>query len=358
MAEGGDGEDKTEDASGRKLQQAREQGDVAKSTDVPQALSLIGACAIVALQGPSICQNMVSDLLPFFAHPDQMLGSLEGDGGVTILQDLVFDIIPILIITLGTAMVFGVAGHVFQTGLMFSPAKLKPSLDKLNPMAGFKKLFGMDAFIQFGKTIIKLIITGFIVWNVIKDRLYDILALAQASPLLILPYAREAFIALAMAVCIFLFIGGAGDYMWQKYRFMERMKMSKQEQKEEYKQTEGDPHIKGKLRALRMEKSRRRMMSNVANATVVITNPTHYAVALQFEMGQMSAPLCVAKGMDAIALKIREEAAKHDVPIVEDPPLARALYAAIDIDDEIPEAHFAAVAKLIGFVLSKKRRGF
>ena len=353
-----DGEDKTEDASGRKLQQAREQGDVAKSPDLPQALSLVGACAIVALQGPSICSTMVRELLPFFAHPEELLGSLEGDGGVTIMRSVVFDMIPILVVVLGTAMALGIFGHVMQTGLMFTPAKLKPDLSKLNPLAGFGKMFGTDALVQFGKTVIKLIITGAIVWNVIKGRLNDILALAKASPLLILPYAREAFIALAIAVCIFLFIGGAADYMWQRFRFLERMKMSKQEQKEEYKQTEGDPHIKGKLRALRMEKSRRRMMSNVAKATVVITNPTHYAVALQFEMGEMAAPMCVAKGMDSLALKIREEAAKHNVPIVEDPPLARALYAAIDIDDTIPEAHFAAVAKLIGFILSKKRRGF
>jgi flagellar biosynthetic protein FlhB len=134
--------------------------------------------------------------------------------------------------------------------------------------------------------------------------------------------------------------------------------MSKQEQKEEYKQTEGDPHIKAKLRQLRMEKGRRRMMSNVKNATVVVTNPTHYAVALQYEMGEMAAPVCVAKGMDNVALKIREEAGKHNVPIIEDPPLARALFAGMEVDDVIPEQHFAAVAKLISFVMAKKKSAF
>ncbi len=358
MAEGSEGEDKTEEASGRKLQQARESGDVAKSADIPQALSLIGACAIVAIKGPSICRDLAGDLLPFFAHPDQLLGSLESDGGVTIAHDVVFAIIPILLLVMGTAAFFGVAGNVLQTGLMFTPSKLKPDLSKLNPLGGFKKLFGLDSLVQFGKTVIKLIITGFIVWLVLKNRITGMLALTGASPVLILPYIREGFIALAIAVCIFLFVGGAADYMWQRYRFMEKMKMSKQEQKEEYKQTEGDPHIKAKLRALRMEKSRRRMMSNVAKATVIVTNPTHYAVALLYEPDQSPVPVCVAKGMDAVALKIREEGGKHNVPIVEDPPLARALYASMDIDEVIPEEHFAAVAKLIGFILTRRRRGF
>jgi flagellar biosynthetic protein FlhB len=252
----------------------------------------------------------------------------------------------------------GVAGNVLQTGLMFTPAKLKPSLDKLNPMAGFGRLFGVDNYIQFGKTVIKLLITAGIVWLVLKKRIAEMLSLTWASPVLILPYVRDIAIALAIAVCMFLFIGAGADYMIQRFRFMQRMKMSKQEQKEEYKETEGDPHVKAKLRALRVEKSRRRMMANVQTATVVVTNPTHYAVALKYEVGETSAPVCVAKGVDGVALKIREEAAKHEVPIVEDPPLARALYAAIDLDEMIPEEHFAAVAKLISFILTRKRRGF
>ena len=356
--EGGDKEDKTEEASGRKLQQARDQGDVAKSTDLPQAMSLIGACAVAATMGPTICTNLARDLLPFIAHPDQLLGSLEGDGGVTIFRDLLFDIIPILITVLGGAMVLGVIGNVMQTGLMFTPSKLKPDFSKLNPMTGLARMFGVDSLIQFGKTLAKLIITGFIVWTILKPRLVGIVNLTGASPALILPYAREILIALAIAVCLFLFVGGAADYMLQRYRFMQRLKMTKQQVKEEYKETEGDPHIKAKLRQLRVEKSRRRMMANVQKATVVVTNPTHYAVALRYEAGETTAPVCVAKGMDAIALKIREEAGKHSVPIIEDPPLARALYAAIDIDEEIPQEHFAAVAKLISFILTKKRRGF
>ena len=358
MAEESEGEDKTEEASARKLQQAREKGDVAKSGDLPQALSLIGACVIVAIKGPELCRTLTVDLLPFLAHPEQLLGSLEGDGGIGIARAVVMDIIPILLMVMGASMVLGIFGNVMQTGLMFTPSKLAPDFSKLDPMKGFKKLFGVDAFITFGKTLLKLTITGIIVWLVVKNRLTDILALAAASPLLILPYVHEAAIALAIAVCIFLFVEGVADFALQKFRFLQRMKMSKQEQKEEYKQTEGDPHIKAKLRQIRMEKGRRRMMSNVKTATVVVTNPTHYAVALHYEMGEMAAPICVAKGMDAVALKIREEAGKHNVPIVEDPPLARALFASMEIDEVIAEQHFAAVAKLISFIMSKKKSAF
>ena len=362
MAEGSEGEDKTEQASGRKLEQARASGDVAKSQDLPQALSLVGVCGLLAFQGGNICRNLANDLVPFIAHPEALLGSLQGDGGVTIAHDLFMDILPILLMILGVATFFGVAGNVLQTGLMFAPEKVGFNFEKLaekfNLVSSFKRLFGLDGLVQFLKTVLKLLATAFIVWMVLKNRANDLLALTGASPMLILPYTGEAFRAMAIAVCVFLMVGAGADYMWQRFRFMEKMKMSKQEVKEEYKQTEGDPHIKAKLRALRIQKSRQRMMANVAKATVVVTNPTHYAVALHYELGESVAPVCVAKGMDSVALRIRAEAGKHDVPIVEDPPLARALYASMEIDDVIPEAHFAAVAKLISFILAKKKRGF
>jgi len=351
-------EDKTEEPSARKLQLAREEGNVPKSPELPQALSLIGACALIALKGPDICQTLAGDLLPFIAHPEQFLNALEGDGGLAIARSLGLAVLPVMIMILGVAMLLGVAGNVLQTGIMFVPKKLAPDFSKLNPMQGFQRMFGLDSYIQFGKTVLKLIVTAVIVYMVMKSRVTDVLVLSRASPVLILPYARDAFIALAMAVCIFLFVGAGADYMIQRMRFMSKMKMSKQELKEEFKQQEGDPHVKAKLRQLRFEKSRRRMMANVAKATVVVTNPTHYAVALRYEQGETSAPVCVAKGMDDIALAIRAEAGKHKVPIVEDPPLARALYASVEMDEIIPQEHFAAVAKLISFILTRRRRGF
>lgn len=357
-----DGEDKTEQASGRKLSEARASGNVPKSADLPQTLSLIGVCGVLAFQGGNLCRGLAGDLVPFLAHPEQLLNSMQGDGGITIAHDLFMDMMPILLTILGAAVFFGVAGNVLQTGLIFAPEKIGLSFEKLgerfNLLENFKRMFAIDGLVQFLKTVLKLAATAWIVWLVLKNRATDLLALTGASPALILPYTAEALKAVALAVCIFMFIGAGADYMWQRFRFMERMKMTKEEVKEEHKQTEGDPHVKAKLRALRMQTSRRRMMANVAKATVVVTNPTHYAVALQYEAGETPAPICVAKGVDALALRIREEAGKHDVPIVEDPPLARALYASVELDDIIPEAHFAAVAKLISFILAKRRRGF
>lgn len=357
MAEQNEGEDKTEEASARKLDEARRKGDVAKSADLPQALSLIGACAVVVLYGDKIAVSLAETLRIFLAMPHQLMDSLEGDGGLAIAQALGIKVLPVIALVLLVGAAFGVAGNVLQTGFLFSAEKIKPDFTKLNPMSGFKRLFGVDAFIQFGKTILKLLAVGFITYLILKQRAGDVAGLAGASPMLILPYTKEVFVALAVAVCLFLLTEGGLDYFLQKYRFMQRMKMSKTEVKDEYKSTEGDPHVKARLRQIRMEKGRQRMMANVPKATVVITNPTHYAVALRYD-AETAAPTCVAKGVDALALKIREVAGEHDIAIIEDPPLARALYAAIDVDEIIPEAHFQAVAKIISFVMVRKKRGF
>ncbi|MFT4091213.1 MAG: flagellar biosynthesis protein FlhB [Asticcacaulis sp.] len=351
-------DDKTEEASPRKLEQARQKGDVGKSADLPQAMSLIGACAIIAFYGDTIALSLAETLQVFLAMPHQLLGSLRGDGGLAIGQHVIWKVLPLIGLVMLAAMLLGVGGNVLQIGFLMAPERIKPSLKKISPIGGFKRLFGVDALIQFGKTLIKLIVVGFIAWLILKARATDMAGLTGASPLMVLPYARDAFMALALAVCLFLLVEGGLDYFLQKYRFMQRQKMSRTEVKDEYKQTEGDPHVKARLRQIRMEKSRQRMIANVPKATVIITNPTHYAVALRYDAQDAPTPLCVAKGVDTMALKIREIAGEHDVPIVEDPPLARALYAAIDVDEFIPEAHFQAVAKIIGFVMVRKRRGY
>jgi flagellar biosynthetic protein FlhB len=179
--------------------------------------------------------------------------------------------------------------------------------------------------------------------------------LSGLSPAAILPETGTIIKALFIAILSLLAITAGADWLWQKYRFAERMKMSKEEVKQDYKNTEGDPHIKAKLKQKRMEASRRRMIQAVPKATMVVMNPTHYAVALYYKAGETAAPKCVAKGLDALALKIRAIAEEHDVPVIEDPPLARALYAAIDVDDTIPPAHYEAVAKIIGFIMNKAK---
>ena len=355
MAEGTDPESKTEEATPRKLADARAKGDVAKSPDVAAALSLTGAAAVVLMWGGWFATSMAEQLLPFIAAPHTMLGGLQTGAGVEIGAIALWAIAPFLGLVMLATIIGGVGGNVAQSGLIFTAEKLKPNWSMVNPMAGFKRIFGPDGLFQFAKTFLKLLAVGFICWLVLRSHLRELENMAAMPPALILPLARDLAIALMMATIIFLAFAAGADFLWQKYRFAERMKMSMEELKEDYKQSEGDPHIKAKLKQIRAQRSRQRMMQSVPGATVIVTNPTHYSVALRYEAGD-AAPVCVAKGVDALALRIREVAREHDVPIVENVPLARALYAAVDIDETIPREHFEAAARIIGFVMQKRKQ--
>ena len=355
MAEGADPESKTEEATPRKLADARLKGDVAKSPDVASALSLSGAAAVVLMSGGWFATSMAEQLLPFIAAPHTMLGGLETGAGVEIGTNALWAIAPFLGLVMLATIIGGVGGNVAQSGLIFTAEKLKPDWSKVNPLAGFKRIFGPDGLFQFVKTFLKLLAVGFICWLVLKSHLRELENMAAMPPALILPLARDLAIALMMSTIIFLGFAAGADFLWQKYRFAERMKMSMEELKEDYKQSEGDPHVKAKLKQIRAQRSRQRMMQNVPNATVIVTNPTHYSVALRYKSGD-AAPVCVAKGVDALALRIREVAREHDVPIVENVPLARALYAAVDVDETIPREHFEAAAKVIGFVMQRRKK--
>lgn len=355
MAEGADPESKTEEATPRKLADARKKGDVAKSPDVAAALSLTGAAAVVLMSGGWFASSMAEQLLPFIAAPHTMIGGLETGAGIEIGAIALWAVAPFLGMVMLATIIGGVGGNVAQSGLIFTAEKLKPDWSKVNPLKGFKRIFGPDGLVQFIKTFLKLLAVGLICWLVLKPHLRELENMAAVPPAMILPMARDLAVALMMSTIIFLGFTAGADFLWQKYRFAERMKMSKEELKEDYKQSEGDPHVKAKLRQIRAQRSRQRMMQNVPKATVIVTNPTHYSVALRYETGD-AAPVCVAKGVDALAMRIREVGREHNVPIVENVPLARALYAAVDIDETIPREHFEAAAKVIGFVMQKRKK--
>lgn len=355
MAEGADQESKTEEATPRKLEEARKKGDVAKSSDVAPALSLMGAMAVVVFAGGHFATQMAEDFLPFIASPHAMIGGLEAGAGVEIGGLAVWIMAPFLGAVMLATIIGGVGGNVGQTGLIFSGEKIKPKWDKVSPMAGFKRIFGPDGLVQFLQTLAKLIAVSTICWMVMKPHLREFENMAAMSPATILPLARDMTIALMASTLVFLGFTAGADFLWQKMRYAKRQRMTKEEVKEDYKQSEGDPHVKAKLKQIRMQKSRQRMMQNVPKATVIVTNPTHYSVALRYEAGD-AAPVCVAKGVDALALRIREVAREHRVPVVENVPLARALYAVVDIDETIPREHFEAAAKVIGFVMKKRKR--
>lgn len=358
MAEDADQESKTEEATPRKLQDARKKGDFARSPDVAAALSLGGAVAVLLIGGGHFSSQIAEDLLPFIARPHAMLGGLEAGAGVEIGMQALKAVTPFLAFLMLAVMLGGVVGNLAQSqGFILTTEKLKPKWSTVSPLSGFKRIFGPDGLVQFLKTFLKLVAIGAVCWWVLKPHIREFENMAAMSPMAILPLAMRLAGELFLAALVFLGLTAGGDYIWQRIRFARRMRMTKQEYKDDFKQSEGDPHVKAKLRQVRMQRSRQRMMQAVPGATVVVTNPTHYSVALRYEPDEGdAAPVCVAKGVDALALRIREMAREHDVPVVENVPLARALYASVDVDEIIPRDHFEAAAKVIGFVMQQRRR--
>ena len=257
---------------------------------------------------------------------------------------------------MGAAALAGVAGNLVQHGFLFTTDRLKPDPSRLSPMEGFKRLFGVDGLVAFLKSILKVVLVGWIAWLTLKPHTRELETLPALDLSALLPLSVDMLRGLFYGVLALLGVGAVADWLWQRQRFLQRMRMTKEEQKEDMKQSEGDPHIKARVRQIRYERSRRRMMQAVPTATVVVMNPTHYAVALRYEAGQTPAPQCVAKGIDSVALKIREVAEAHGVTVIEDAPLARALYATVEIDQVIPREHYDAVAKVIGFVMRQAKR--
>ena len=354
MSDSHDAESRTEEPTARKLERAREQGDVAKTQDLGQLASLAAAAAVIATAGGLFARKLAISMIPFLANADSL--RLEGGGAVEVARRAALAAAPLLGAVMFAAAVAGVAGNLVQTGFLLTPSKLKPDVTKLSPMAGFKRIFGIEGLMNFLKSLAKVAATGAIAWWVLKPHLTELANLAELEPSAMLPFAADILRRLVFAVLALLLVIAGADWFWQRQRFMGRMRMTKEELKEDYRQSEGDPHVKGKQKQIRADRARRRMMQAVSSATVVIMNPTHYAVALRYEQGEDAAPICVAKGLDSLALKIREIAEAAKVPVVEDPPLARALYAAVEVDDMIPQAHFEAVAKIIGFILGGGRR--
>jgi flagellar biosynthetic protein FlhB len=354
MAEENDPSSKTEEPTARRLDEARKRGEVAKSTDLSSWASLAGVSGVLAISGGWMCQDLAGKLLPFIEHPDNF--DLVNGGAQGVAKGAAMAAAPALAMILGAGIVSGVAGNVIQQGFIWSSERLKPDLSKLNPFGGFGRLFGLDGIVQFIKSVLKLILVGGVAWMAMKPHGREVERLYALDPAGILPFSAGILRSLVFSVVIVLGLAAVLDWLWQRQRYMQRMRMSREELKEDMRQAEGDPHVKARQKQIRVQRARQRMMQQVPKATVVVTNPTHYAVALLYEQGETEAPVCVAKGLDKLALRIRAVAEENDVPVIEDPPLARALYAAVDVDQSIPVQHYEAVAKIIGFVLNAAKR--
>ncbi|GAA3850217.1 flagellar biosynthesis protein FlhB [[Pseudomonas] carboxydohydrogena] len=351
MAEEGD-EDKTQDPTAKRLEEAHKRGDVAKSIEVNTWFMIAGATFIMSSFSGSIANNLTVPLKNLLEHAGQM--KTDGASLLLLVGRLEFMMLAALGIPFALLMVAAVSSHLIQHRPVWSADPITPKFSKLSPMAGAKRLFGKQAAANFAKGLFKVIVLGVVMAMVMWPEHERADVMVRIDPSLMLDLTRSMALKLMGTVVALLAIVATLDYLFQYRSWFERQKMSLQEVKDEYKQSEGDPHIKGRIRALRVARMRKRMMAAVPTASVVITNPTHYAVALKYERG-MPAPVCVAKGVDLIAFKIREVAAAHDIPVVENVPLARALHASVEIDDEIPVEHYHAVAEVIGYVMKLKR---
>jgi flagellar biosynthetic protein FlhB len=349
MAEDQDKSQQTEEPTAKRLEQAHESGDAIKSAELTTFILLGAGTLAIAMFGKYAALSLASSLTLFLQQPDAM--SVDGAGLIAmmrlLLPKIAFAVAPFFAVMI-TA---GVAGHVLQSRPSFSFDKIAPDFSKVSPMAGFKRLFGVEGWMNLLKGLAKIAVVGMAIWTQLWPERGGLEAILNQSTAAVAADMTRLLFKVLMASLATLGVIAGLDYFWQRMRFMARNRMSKQEIKEEYRQNEGDPTIKAKIRQLRHERARKRMMAAVPQATVVIMNPTHYAVALKYESGKMAAPVCVAKGIDALALRIRAVAEENDVPVVENPPLARALHAAIEIDDPVPPEHFKAVAQVIGYVL-------
>ncbi len=352
MSSGSQGE-KTEQPSGRRISQAREKGNVAFSADVNNAVVLLSG--IVLLYALSIMTYN-----GFNANMKETFGNLSRrdfnqDAVVNLFVNHVYQLVKIILPILGGILLCGLAVSYFQTGFMLNFGLLKPKFDKLNVIAGLKNLFSTRSYIKLIFSVVKIIVVGGVAFLVVRKEFGQLIHSSDLTLAQMLAMLAKSMYTLALRISIVLLILAVLDFVYQKWQHKRNLRMTKQEVKDEGKETEGDPFVKGKIRAAQRHMAMKRMMSSLPAADVVVTNPTHYAVALKYEGSSMKAPSVVAKGADLIAKRIKEIAAKHNIPVVEDKPLAQTLYKTVEVGQEIPQKLYYAVAKVLSYVYQLKK---
>lgn len=350
MADEADDSQKTEDPSGRKLGKARDKGQVAQSQELKNwAIMIAGTIGLMFLS-PMLLRDVEAMAVPFLAHADAM--SIDPGSLRQMMAEVFLKMLIAMTPVIGVIVMFAIGSNLMQFGLMWATDKIKPDAKKISPMAGIKRIFSVRQLVEFLKGLLKLGVLGTLAVMVTAPLLQNIAVMPDMDFIHTLDNLHAIAVRLALSAMGMMTVMGFLDYAFQKYKFTKQMRMTKQEVKDEHKDTEGDPQIKARIRGLRIERTRQRMMAAIGpRADVVVTNPTHFAVALEYKLETMQAPRMVAKGADHIAFRIREEAEKFDIPIIENPPLARALYASVELEQEIPPEHYVAVAEVIGFVM-------
>ncbi len=354
MGEESSGQEKTEEPTSRRLQESKDKGDVAKSTEIPSAAVLVFALMTIYLMSGYMISTF-EELTRYYLANSCQIEVIPTSIANLLNESMIYSTIllgPLMLAVFFAALVANYA----QVGVIFTTEKIAPDIKKIDPIKGLAQKFSMQAVAELLKSLLKIGLIGYVAYNEVHKALPQFMPLVDETPYQIMIFAGRTAFWIFLKCTITIAILAALDYAFQRWQFMKKMKMTKQEVKEEAKMTEGDPQVKGRIRALQMQMARGRMMEEVPKADVIITNPTRLAVALKYNNEQMAAPLVVAMGAGAIAHRIKEIAAEHQVPIIEDKPLARALYKTAKIDQPIPENLFQAVAQILAYVYGIKKK--
>jgi len=352
MAEADQDTDRTEDPTPKRLEEAIKKGDVAKSQEVNTWFLLAGGTLAIFLFG-GFSAGQLADIFRGFLANAHLTG-VQGFSYVRLGGGLMWQVLIVIAPLIGILIVAALAGNYVQHGFLWTAEPLMPKLSRISLATGAKRLFSKEAVLQLVKGLAKMAVVGLVIFAVAYPERQRVMLLVGGDVVQTMPLTLTLTLRLLVGVCAVMAVVAGLDWLWARHSWYEKQRMSLHQIREEFKESEGDPTVKAKLRQIRQLRMRKRMMTEVPKATVVITNPTHYAIALKYETG-MNAPLCVAKGMDVLALRIRTLAEEHRVPIVENPPLARALHKSIDIDEEVPAEQYKAVAEVIGYVMRLRR---
>lgn len=352
----GGGEDRTESATPRRRGEARKKGNVPKSAEMSSVGVLLGLLLAARALFGNAGRVARACFVQSFAHLDNRSLTISGvmQQGRWVAGALIEALGPILL----TAMALGVIINVAQTGPVWSPEALRVDLNRINPLNGFKSFLSTRSLVTLAKSLYKIGLIGLITYFSIHGRMAEMLILTRLEPIQALGIIMDIAYQLALRVVTTMLVLAALDFFYQRWVYEKSLRMTKEEVKQEHKQSEGSPLVRSRIRARQRQIAKQRMMSEVPMADVLITNPTHFAVALKYDPAMMTAPTVVAKGQDLLAFKIREIAQQHDIPIVENPPLARSLYKLVPLGREIPDSLFEAVAEVLAFVyqINERRR--
>ena len=354
MAEDADREQKTEPATPKRRQEARSKGAVARSQELTAAVLLTAGLALLTVLGSGVVRSLADYLR--LSLGSRLSGSLDDQGAVSLLYAAAEKTLPIvLLITLSLVGIASAASY-WQVGFQINTKAIQFNLGRLNPAKGLKSLFHVRSLVRVGASLVKAGVILAAAYFPVRSELGQVALLDRADLMVTLAFLGGLLFRAAAGACAALVCLGVLEFLYEKWQYERDLKMTKQEVKEEHRQQEGDPAIKGQVRKKQREMAMRRMMAEVPKATVIVTNPTHYAVALKYRVGEDHAPRLVAKGKDLVARRIREIGEEHKVPIVENPPLAQSLYRGAEVGEEIPPALFRAVAELLSYVFRLRGR--